>query len=172
MFSRKEILKGIVGIFLFPGYAHAKSFFFPNVEVFTEQGRSTNISNYYGKPLLLHLWGSYCTPCLQDLPTLVELEKNISVLGLYDLANENVKEAKEKIQRINTQNKIQSQNLLLPRISLEELARVYMQETKSNALSLPTYFLLSSDAQCVYINVGRLLDNKRRRLEKKITQLQ
>jgi thiol-disulfide isomerase/thioredoxin len=37
------------------------------------QGRSTSLSDFRGRPLLVNLWATWCAPCVTELPTLDSL---------------------------------------------------------------------------------------------------
>ncbi len=39
------------------------------------QGNSRTLSNYSGKVVLINFWASWCTPCLREMPDLMQLKK-------------------------------------------------------------------------------------------------
>lgn len=41
-----------------------------------KENLSNLISNQKGQVVILHFWASWCTPCLKELPTLIDLAKN------------------------------------------------------------------------------------------------
>ena len=49
-------------------------------------GRYTNIADLAGQPTVVNLWGSYCAPCLQELPALESFAKTaqgkVRVVGI------------------------------------------------------------------------------------------
>jgi thiol-disulfide isomerase/thioredoxin len=45
-------------------------------------GRAFKLSDYAGKVILINLWASWCGPCRQEMPHLVELNKEYKARGL------------------------------------------------------------------------------------------
>lgn len=45
-----------------------------------------SLSGYEGRPVILHFWASWCPPCLEEFPSLVELERDFRDRGLVVLA--------------------------------------------------------------------------------------
>jgi thiol-disulfide isomerase/thioredoxin len=43
----------------------------------TDAGRSVSLSQFRGKPVLLNFWASWCAPCVEEMPSLVQLQKQI-----------------------------------------------------------------------------------------------
>ena len=39
--------------------------------------RTVTLSRLRGKPVLLNFWGSFCAPCVEEMPSLVELQKQM-----------------------------------------------------------------------------------------------
>ena len=48
---------------------------FPNLLFKNSQGKPLRLSDFRGKPTLLHFWGSWCAPCLREMPTLLQLQQ-------------------------------------------------------------------------------------------------
>lgn len=51
---------------------------FPDLVFRSESGQKTQISDFRGKVLLLHFWGSWCGPCRHELPDLQQLVRATS----------------------------------------------------------------------------------------------
>lgn len=54
----------------------------------TSSGEEKKISDYRGKVVVLDFWATYCPPCLEEIPHLVNLqnkyrEQNFEVIGLH-----------------------------------------------------------------------------------------
>ncbi len=54
----------------------------------TSDGKREKISDYRGKVVVLDLWATYCPPCLEEIPHLVNLQnkyrdQNFEVIGLH-----------------------------------------------------------------------------------------
>ena len=46
----------------------------PDIEMTSGEGEVVRLADYAdGQPLLVNLWASWCAPCVEELPTLVEL---------------------------------------------------------------------------------------------------
>jgi cytochrome c biogenesis protein CcmG/thiol:disulfide interchange protein DsbE len=45
----------------------------PDLVLLDSSGKTTHLSDYHGKLVILHFWASWCTPCLKELPDLEKL---------------------------------------------------------------------------------------------------
>jgi thiol-disulfide isomerase/thioredoxin len=58
----------------------------PNLQTTTIQGKSFQLNELKGKYVLLDFWGSWCTPCIAEIPSLKALEKlnkeKLAIVGL------------------------------------------------------------------------------------------
>ena len=43
----------------------------------SDSGRTVTLSQMRGKPVLLNFWASWCPPCVEEMPSLVQLQKEI-----------------------------------------------------------------------------------------------
>ena len=57
---------------------------FPDLRLSDESGRATSISNWRGKVVVLHFWGSWCPVCRHELPQFKRLEQAFQ--GKKDIA--------------------------------------------------------------------------------------
>lgn len=66
-------------------------FEFDNLRIGTKE----RISDFRGKVIILNFWGTYCGPCIEELPSLVKLEQdfknNVVVLAISDEPEERIK---------------------------------------------------------------------------------
>jgi cytochrome c biogenesis protein CcmG, thiol:disulfide interchange protein DsbE len=55
----------------------------------SSEGKSVALEGYRGRPVLLHFWASWCSPCREEFPLLAKLaadlrEEDIAVLGVAE----------------------------------------------------------------------------------------
>ena len=54
----------------------------PDLTLIRKSGPSTSLSSYKGKVVLLSFWAKWCTPCLLELPSFIELHEKLAKKGL------------------------------------------------------------------------------------------
>ncbi|MBK9295009.1 MAG: TlpA family protein disulfide reductase [Oligoflexia bacterium] len=57
----------------------------PDIVLISKSGPSKKLSDYKGKVVLLSFWASWCTPCLVELPTFIEIHEKLSSKGFVIL---------------------------------------------------------------------------------------
>ncbi len=53
----------------------------PDVEFRTADGGTARLADYRGQIVLLNFWGSWCPPCLMEIPHLIEVQEALVELG-------------------------------------------------------------------------------------------
>lgn len=53
----------------------------PKVEFETASGEATTLEPYRGQIVLLNFWGTWCPPCLREIPHLVQVQKFLEAAG-------------------------------------------------------------------------------------------
>ncbi len=43
----------------------------------TDSQRTVSLSQFQGKPVVLNFWATWCPPCIQEMPSLVQLQKQL-----------------------------------------------------------------------------------------------
>lgn len=69
---------------------------FPLIKLKPVEGASIPLENYRGKVLIINFWASWCDPCLEEIPALVNLYKDKKAKGL-EIIGINVDSNPEKI---------------------------------------------------------------------------
>ena len=54
----------------------------PDFKLRTVQGKLVNLSDYKGKVVLLNFWGTWCGPCLQEIPDFNKLYSKYNKKGV------------------------------------------------------------------------------------------
>jgi peroxiredoxin len=57
----------------------------PEFRVKTENGAVVTPTNFGGKVLILNFWASWCAPCVQEIPSLNQIQKMFASQGLVVL---------------------------------------------------------------------------------------
>jgi cytochrome c biogenesis protein CcmG/thiol:disulfide interchange protein DsbE len=64
----------------------------PNFSI-TDAGRTVTLSQFRGKTVVLNFWATWCPPCVEEMPSLVELQKKLGdkvvILAVSEDADEN-----------------------------------------------------------------------------------
>ena len=80
-------------------YAHYESIY-KKTTVITAKGQKLKLSSIKAPVVILNFWASWCTPCLEEFPSLVELKKQfpdskLKVLAINADENEQMKKIKK-----------------------------------------------------------------------------
>lgn len=58
----------------------------PGFSITTDSGRKITRSNFGGKVLVLNFWATWCPPCIEEIPTLDAMQKQLASRGVVVLA--------------------------------------------------------------------------------------
>ena len=70
----------------------------PEFQLKDLQGNPVRLSNFRGKPVVLHFWATWCPHCLAEMPLLQEADRQLSTQGAQILAI-NLGEPQRKVER-------------------------------------------------------------------------
>ncbi len=57
----------------------------PDFTITTDSGRTISTSSFGGKLLVLNFWATWCAPCVQELPSLDQFQRNLAGSGVVVL---------------------------------------------------------------------------------------
>ena len=75
----------------------------PDLEFRDLDGRPHRLSEWNGKLLLLNFWATWCTPCLKEIPLLVEAQQQHGARGLQivGIAMDEVEPVRRFVERLH-----------------------------------------------------------------------
>jgi thiol-disulfide isomerase/thioredoxin len=76
----------------------------PNIPFSFPDGTKGSLEKYRGKVVLLNFWASWCAPCMEEMPSLARLEKDMKARGFQFLGvdvEEKWKEVKDTLPKTN-----------------------------------------------------------------------
>ncbi len=120
--------------------------YFPAHPITDIKGRTRNADHYFGRPLLINMWATWCAPCITELPTLAALAE------LY--------KGKMDVMAISLDNGKSPAYIadFLEKRKITPLAGYLDQDgnfiKKMGVAGLPTSFLIGRDGRILYVFEG------------------
>ncbi len=120
---------------------------FPEFSAKTVEGEEINNDVFKNSKLtVVNVWGSWCGPCVQEIPELQKLsenmkDKNVNVIGIAQDAGSNFQEVKEVLDK----SKVTYQNII-PSGTTEDFVM--------SLQAFPTTFFVDSEGKIVYAIQG------------------
>src|SRR5258708_284964 len=54
----------------------------PDFKIITDSGKTITRSDFGGKLLVLNFWGTWCAPCIEEIPSLDEFQRKLGPAGV------------------------------------------------------------------------------------------
>ena len=76
----------------------------PDFQVLNEEGETVKLSDFFGKPLVINFWATWCGPCKAELPAYDRVAKDYEgqveflMVNMTDGVRETVEHVKETVQ--------------------------------------------------------------------------
>jgi thiol-disulfide isomerase/thioredoxin len=114
-------------------------------------GSPFRLSDYRGKVVLINFWGTWCGPCVQELPDLIAVQEKYGARGftIIGLADNDDPRLTEEQYRIALQDYITQKGINYPNVPIPEGTK-----TAYAIEAFPTTFLLDKTGKVVYATVG------------------
>jgi peroxiredoxin len=120
----------------------------PDITVFTVDGEQLAFSSLRGKPVLVTFWATTCRTCVQEMPHLADLYRELSPQGLEVVAIAMHYDPPSQVLAMRTARNIPYT------VALDihaDAARAF-----GNVRLTPTVFLIAPDGRIVYKKTGKL----------------
>ena len=150
---KARVLIALVSAFLFAALAHAArtgAFDYPepsaapNFNLQGLDGKTYNLADFRGKPLLIKFWATYCKPCIKEMPTMDTLYQEVSKEGIQ-IVGINVGDSKEAIHDFEKRIPMSFPILMDPES---------MAASEYFVRGLPTSFIINANGEIVMKVIG------------------
>lgn len=122
----------------------------PSFELIGLDGKQYSLASLHGKPVVINFWASWCDPCKEEAPELVELydqyKDSLEIYAVNLTKNDRVKDVHDFVETYHL-------NFPVLLDSKGEIAKKY------NILAIPTTFFIDSDGKIVDQIIG-IANNK------------
>ncbi len=121
----------------------------PDFKVYDYDGEEVLLSGYFGKPIVLNFWASWCPPCKAEMPTFNEMYQDLKddvhfvMVDLVDGQRETVEKGKAYIEE---------QGFAFPVLFDTDGAAGYVYQVSS----IPTTFFIDKDGYVVSYHQGMM----------------
>ncbi|MBW1708765.1 MAG: TlpA family protein disulfide reductase [Deltaproteobacteria bacterium] len=119
-------------------YPKAANFTLPNLE-----NKMVSLSDYKGKVVMVNFWATWCTPCRQEIPDFIKLQKKFGPSGLEIIGISIDKADIEFVKAFTTRLKVNYEILYAGKKSKK------VMKSYGNIRGIPTTFLINRQGQLV-----------------------
>lgn len=127
----------------------------PDFTVTDINGKSHSLSDYRGKNVLVVFWATWCPPCNEEIPNLIELRKKHpeDELEIIAISNESPEQLKGFVKAKGINYNVVSQSGMLPEpfLSVASIPTAFYID-KNGAIKLATVGLVSLEESEAIIN--------------------
>ncbi|MBC7806402.1 MAG: TlpA family protein disulfide reductase [Akkermansiaceae bacterium] len=123
----------------------------PAIQGTLTTGSPFRLSDYRGKVVMINFWGTWCGPCIQELPDLIAVQSKYQARGftIIGLADNNDPRLTEVQYREALQDYISEKGINYPNVPIPDGTKAaYGLE------AFPTSLLLDKNGKVVYATVG------------------
>ncbi|NRF89663.1 redoxin domain-containing protein [Paenibacillus frigoriresistens] len=120
----------------------------PNFSLVGLDGKTHELSDYKGKPVLINFWGTFCPPCKEEMPALQKQYDKWSKEGVVFL-EVNVDKNKVTVQSFMDQYKLNMPVLL----DAKEVVR-----KQYGVMDYPTTFFIGTDGKVSIKKIGQMTE--------------
>ncbi|MGA2091875.1 MAG: TlpA disulfide reductase family protein [Sedimentisphaerales bacterium] len=132
-----------------PAYINWYGKMAPDFTVTDITGKSHTLSQYKGKTVLLIFWATWCGPCRQEIPSFIEIRKNISEdkLAMLAISYIDFRSSTEGVKKFVAANPIINYTI----ITAEPDA---LPSPYNSIYSIPTTFFINPDGTIKFVTEG------------------
>lgn len=120
----------------------------PDIAVFTVDGEQLELTSLQGKPVLVTFWATSCRTCVNEIPNLVDLYRELSPQGLEIIA---IAMYYDPPNRVLAMREARDLPYTVALDIHADAARTF-----GNVRLTPTAFLIAPDGRIVYRKTGEL----------------
>jgi thiol-disulfide isomerase/thioredoxin len=131
-----------------------------NQEITALDGSKTTLAQKYpGKVILVNFWATWCVPCLEEIPYLIDLQHQYAGKGLVVVGVAMDQEGKSKVEPYVTTRKFNVNGT--PQLMDYDIVigNDKLAEQFGGLIGMPTTFLYARDGRKVTTKIGSLLVN-------------
>ena len=95
----------------------------PDLRIYTLDGTEVDLKDYRGEVIILNIWATWCTPCVQEIPEILSLQKQL-------------KDKKVKLIGVAIDNSVSTISRFLKRMKFQSL-QTWVDPTQSVGRIIP-----------------------------------